>query len=366
MSEYRNKSHIFHILVGLLLVAISTPLVKLFVLDPVFTLPAQRSAEAIKIDELFQWHFWLIAFLFCLIVVLMLYALAVFRRPEGDDTPGEYIHGNNALEIAWTVLPLGFVFLFGFQATDLFFELMADQPDDYPIQVTAFQWGWQFQYPELESPIAGVPIASDTLYVPVDTRVNFELRSQDVIHAFWVPEFRMKQDLVPGTTHNLRVTPNTLGDYRLLCAELCGTGHAAMRADVKVVTQAEFDEWYQSVYDQIAQVGNLDQAGRGEFWYTAYGCSGCHSVDGSRIVGPTWQGIVNREAEFDNGQAYVADEAYLLNSILNPESEIVATYQNQMPANYEERMNSEWAALGFDADSTIADIIAYMETLSAE
>jgi cytochrome c oxidase subunit II len=230
-----NNSRHFGIAAGL--VVVSTFLVY-WLLDAVLRLPAQSSLEALAIDRLFDYHIWLIAFLFSLVVVFMLYALFVFRHRKGEpeDKEGEYFHSNVRLEIAWTVIPLIFVVFFSVEATRILVDITRPMPNEYVIEVEGFQWGWNFRYPE-------TGLVTQELVLPVDQPILLEMTSLDVLHNFFVPEFRVKQDLVPGQTTRLRFTPTEVDEYRMICAELCGFNHTGMIAPVRVVSQDEFAMW---------------------------------------------------------------------------------------------------------------------------
>jgi cytochrome c oxidase subunit II len=230
-----NNSRHFGIAAGL--VVVSTFLVY-WLLDSVLRLPAQSSLESLAIDRLFDYHIWLIAFLFSLVVVFMLYALFVFRHRKGEpeDKEGEYFHSNVRLEIAWTVIPLIFVVFFSVEATRILVDITRPMPNEYVIEVEGFQWGWNFRYPE-------TGLVTQELVLPVDQPILLEMTSLDVLHNFFVPEFRVKQDLVPGQTTRLRFTPTEVDEYRMICAELCGFNHTGMIAPVRVVSQDEFAMW---------------------------------------------------------------------------------------------------------------------------
>lgn len=209
-------------------------------LDVSLPLPTQASRESILIDRLIGQHVWLIAFLFSLVMGFMLYAMVVFRRKEGDEGDGEYMHGNTALEIGWTVLPLILVVVFGWLGVTVLQQVVyADAENEIEIKVTGRQWNWVFEYPDQGG------FQSVEMVLPVDKRVRLVMRSEDVNHSFWVPEFRVKQDLIADRETVLRFTPIELGEYKVRCAELCGTLHYNMRSPVRVVEPAEFDAWVQ-------------------------------------------------------------------------------------------------------------------------
>jgi cytochrome c oxidase subunit 2 len=307
----------------------------------------QASTQALVGDWLMNLHLAVIGFLFALVMVFMLYSLFAFRRKPGEEGDGDHFEGNTKLEITWTVLPLITVLIFGVIGAVTLAEVTAAQEDEMTVNVTAFSFGWQFDYPDL-----GIEKAT-TLNLPVNQPVLFKLRSldQDVIHNFYVAEFRVKQDLVPGVPTQLRVTPNVEGEYRLRCNELCGTGHTNMLAPVNVMNETDFTAW---VAEQKAAVSPEALAELGAELHASQGCIACHNVSGDPGgVGPTWKGLFGSAREFTDGTSQTADEEYLRNSILNPTSEIVTGYAPVMPANYADVLS----------DQQLDAIIEYIKTL---
>ncbi|NCP88282.1 MAG: cytochrome c oxidase subunit II [Anaerolineae bacterium CG_4_9_14_3_um_filter_57_17] len=341
----RNLKHYLAIAVLIALVSVLTYLgmvnANLF--------PVEASAQAVDIDWLFNLQIKLIAFFFALIVVPIAYSMAVFRRETGDTSDSEPIESNTPLEIAWTILPLILVVWLGYIGADNLAKINAADPGALEINVVAFQWKWRFDYPQ--------GFSSDTLYLPVDQQVLLKMTSPDVLHSFWVPEFRVKQDVVPGRVTDYRITPNRLGDYKVRCAELCGTSHAYMEAPVKIVSRAEYDQW---IADQTAiaqanaaaSAANPD-AGRGQKLYESLGCKACHSTDGSGGIGPTWKGLYGSAVALSDGTSVSADDAYLKSSILEPGAQTVASYTaGAMPASFSNL-----------TDGQIADLIEFMKSL---
>jgi len=206
----------------------------------------QASTAAPKIDQLLDVMIVLSAFVFSLVMVMLFYALWKFRAKPGDESDGEPIHGNTRLEVAWTVIPT-IIVLFG---AGYSWSVLSDieKPVDNALTVDVFsqQYAWSFGYPG-----KGNAWSEGELHVPLDRQVQFKMHSQDVIHSFWVPEWRIKKDNVPGITTTAIVTPDKLGAYQLICTELCGFGHAAMRAKVVVETPVDFRKWVAGLKEKV-------------------------------------------------------------------------------------------------------------------
>ena len=231
--EQSSSSTRHFVIVGVLVV-IST-IITDRLLQWALPLPVQASIQSIDIDWLFGLHVLLIAFLFSLVMVFMVYALVVFRRREGDDGDGEHFEGNTKLEIAWTTAPMIFVIIFSVLGVASLNKVTQVQENELVVKVTGQQWNFVFEYED--GSIAG------EMVLPVNRPALMEMTAEDVMHAFWVPEFRVKKDLVPGQTTYVRFTPSEIGEYKLRCAELCGLSHYSMRADVRVVSEEEFTAW---------------------------------------------------------------------------------------------------------------------------
>jgi cytochrome c oxidase subunit 2 len=241
----KSSSDRRHFIVAGVLVVISTFLMN-WLLDTALPLPVQASEESVTIDRLIGQHVFLISFLFSLVVVFMLYTIVVFRKRNGDESDGEHFEGNTTLEILWTVIPLLLVVVFGYIGFVDLRDVTRAEENELVVKVTAFQWDWTFEYE------GGV--ISQELLLPVDQPARMVMTSNDVNHAFWVPEFRVKQDLVRGHETVVRFTPVEVGTYRLRCAELCGLSHWSMLRDVRVVPADEFTAWLQT--EQVKINGN--------------------------------------------------------------------------------------------------------------
>src|SRR5687767_516841 len=200
--------------------------------------PTPASTQADPIDTL--WDVLVIASvpIFVLVQAVVLYCVWKFRmRPGQEQQDGPPIHGNTRLEVIWTVIPALLILGLCVYAYAVLDDIEEAQASEMTINVTGQQFTWTFEYPQS----GGAPIRSNQLYLVEDQSVRFKIKSVDVIHDFWVPAFRMKIDAVPGVTTDYRVTPNRRGNYPVVCAELCGLGHAYMRQTARVVTREEFD-----------------------------------------------------------------------------------------------------------------------------
>src|SRR5215510_9115144 len=225
------------VIVGILIIALT--FLTYSGLSHVHLLPVEASAQASEIDWMWDAVAIGMAFLFALIVVPMFYSFVVFRRKKGDTTDAEHVEGNTTLEIVWSIVPLFLVVIFAYLGAVNLADTVREDPNAMVIKVTGIQWSWKFEYP----PVDGISVASDELHVPVGKQVLLQMTSSDVIHSFWVPEFRVKQDLVPGRITELHITPTREGNYMVRCAELCGTSHAYMEKPVVISTQEEYDTW---------------------------------------------------------------------------------------------------------------------------
>ncbi len=327
-----------------LLVLISTTLLYLGLIS-VKLLPVEASQQGATIDKLFNFHFLAISFLFSLILVFMIYSVIVFKRRKGEKGDGVFRRGNNRLEILWTVIPLIAVLTISTVSASNLADTMVKDPQALVVNVTAGQWYWSFEYPD-------TGVTSQTLNLPVNRQVLLRMTSQDVIHSFWVPEFRVKQDVLPGEKFikELRITPTLVGNYKVRCAEMCGVSHAYMESPVIVMEPSAYEGWIQ---EQVSMV-DADPESRGASLAKAMGCVGCHSADGKEAAGPTWKGLFGSQVMLANGDKVTADEAYLHESIIHPNAQISQGFNpNLMPPNYGDKLTPE----------QINDLIAFIQSL---
>lgn len=329
-----------HLFIVAVLVVISTVGLGLFLTNAPL-MPLQASQQAQIVDGLMDIHWWFIAFFTSLIVVFLLYSVIVFRRRKGERGDGVYMEGNKKLEILWTIIPVGIVLWFAVIGGQTLADVERRDPEAITVNVYAAQWNWRFEYTVTTEEGVVTAVASDTLVLPKNRQVVLRLHSEDVIHSFYVPEFRLKQDVLPGGedfVRELRLTPNQNGTFKVRCAEICGRLHYDMQADVQVVDGSEFDAW---LLEQTADC-SLSDAECGQRWAETYGCLACHSLDGTTVVGPTWQGLFGHEVELADGSTVTADEEYLRASILDPNAQIVAGFQpGIMPQNFSEILNED-------------------------
>jgi len=269
---------------------------------------------------------------------------------ETVEGSGEYFEGNIRLEVFWTAIPLALVIGLAFMGATTIANVEARDPDPININVVAQQWSWRFLYPDANN------ATSTDLVVPVDRQILLSMRSEDVIHSFWVPEFRVKQDVLPADSftstfvRKIRFTPTETGSYKLRCAELCGQQHYAMLAQVVVIPQDEYDSWLA----EKAAGCDLSDAECGQRWANEFGCVACHSVDGTTIVGPTWLGLYGETVDFVDGSSATADENYITESILDPNAHIVAGFQpDVMPKTFGDQLS----------DEQLMQIVAFIESL---
>jgi cytochrome c oxidase subunit 2 len=218
-----------------------------WLLDVALPLPVQGSVQAATVDEVIQINLALIAVLFSLVVVFMVYSLFVFRRKPQDTAEGSHFEGNTILEILWTVVPLILVVVFGVYGVRTLYAVTPVGAPDPTVTAVGVQWTWTFEYPE--------GFVSPELVLPIGKEATIALETRDlagrpaVLHSFWIPEMRIKQDLVPGMTTHIVFTPSVPGAYKVRCAEMCGLSHWNMESPVRIVEQADYDQW---LSEQIA------------------------------------------------------------------------------------------------------------------
>jgi cytochrome c oxidase subunit 2 len=331
-------------------------------------------------DQIFMLILWVSVFSFILLMSLMIYFVVVYRRRPGVAIERSSSH-NTPLEIAWTVLPTIVLVVMFFDGFWVYIQQAIAPGDAIQMNLTAKKWAWGIEYPKgtvsteatNEAVMAAdskgrTPFTYPIYYMPANTAVKLKMNSQDVMHSFYIPDFRIKFDVMPNRYTSiwfkanepsggktLPVThPSLPGvefeDHWVFCAEYCGEQHSEMAAIIRVVPAAAYDRW--------AAANVMDMAGDpitiGSKLYMAKGCNACHSVDGGKNVGPSWKDLYGEEQEFADGTKVIADDNYLRESILVPAAKIVKGYPNQMPS-YQGQLS----------DKELSSIIAYIQSLSA-
>mgnify|MGYP002762674788 CR=1 FL=1 len=298
-----------------------------------FWLPEAASSIAPEVDGLFLFVTAVSLLLLVGVTGAILYFVYRYRRQHPGERPPP-VEESRALEVSWIVIPtilVLLVFNWGFKS---YVKMNTTPSGTYEIQVRAQQWNFLFEYPN--------GVSSDTLYVPKGEEVKMRMSSSDVLHGFFIPAFRVKYDILPNRYTSVWFEATEKGDYDLFCTEYCGTGHSEMSKVVRVVSRNEFQQWL----DQKKMPKDIPLPKLGEQLYTQQGCQGCHSLDGSRKVGPSFQGLYGKtDHKMADGSSVTADENYLRQSILAPEERIVEGYQNVMPGSYSSLSEKELSGL---------------------
>jgi cytochrome c oxidase subunit 2 len=304
-------------------------------------MPEAASTIAEQTDYTFWATYWISVVFFVLVVGPMVYFAFAYKRKSETERTSPIDHSTK-LEVAWTILPtVLLMYLFAISIKGYANTQVA--PDGaYEIKVTAQMFSWSFQYPD--------GTVSGELAVPKDRPVKMIMSSQDVIHSFFISEFRVKQDVVPGLYTTLWFEATKTMETALQCTEYCGERHSGMLTKVTVLEQKDFDTWI----NNGGTMTKLPPVEWGAKLYTSRGCNNCHSIDGTRIQGPTFKGLWAKGTEnLEGGATQKIDENYIKESILDPSAQIVAGYPNVM-SPYAGQLREE------DLDA----LIAWMKTLN--
>ena len=308
--------------------------------------PEPASTQAGPIDKLWDWLLIASVPFFVLVMVVAIYSVTQFRARPGHEGDGVPLHGNTRLEVIWVTIPFIVVTVLAIYAGVVLADIEEKKPDSLRVHAQAQQFTWHFEYPQE----GGKAVKSDVLYLPVNRPVDFDLDANDVLHSFWVPEFRMKKDVVPGQTTHVRITPTKEGVYSVVCAELCGLGHATMRVRALVVSQERFDEWLASK-QAPPQAGSEAGAGGGEAPATAgkdiftgdFGCGACHTLADAGTTGaagPALDELVPSAEK--NKAAGQTVEDYIREAITDPDKVVAEGFSaGTMPGDFEQRLSGE-------------------------
>ncbi len=274
-----------------------------------------------------------------LIFGAVFYFAIKYRRRSDDELPGGG-HTGLALEVVWSVIPFGLtMIMFGWGAS-IFFKESVPPDDAMNIYVVGKQWMWKLQHQEGQREI-------NELHIPINRPIRLTMTSEDVIHSFYVPDFRTKQDVVPGRYTTTWFTATKPGKYHLFCAEYCGTKHSGMIGWVYAMRPEDYQEW-------LAGSPTGSMADRGARLFDDLACANCHHADGSGRC-PTLVGLFGSTVRLAGGGAVKADEAYIRESILNPPAKIVAGYQPLMPTFQ-----------GLVTEEGVVELIEYIKSLNAK
>ena len=291
-------------------------------------LPTSASEEMDRIEFVYWFATVICVAIFALVMAVIIYSMMAFRAPPEDESDGPSIHGHTGLEIAWTVVPAILVIAVGVVSAVVLSQNGNAGTNPLTIKVFAQQFAWRFEYPDDKG------VKSYELVMPVGRGIKFEMQSADVIHSFWIPEMGQKQDLVPGITTRLVVTPKRIGTFTLVCTELCGLGHATMRGPVRVLSQQDFAAW---VKEQ--QVGG-SKGDPGAAVFASAGCGGCHAFTPAGTNGAIGPNLDNLVA--DAKKAGEDPAAYVKESIVDPDKILAPGYAaSVMPGSYGDSLSAK-------------------------
>lgn len=288
-------------------------------------LPERASSYAGEVDALFYFIVAVTVFFTVAVSLALVFFAIKYRRRSDADRPPE-IHGSLALELTWTLIPLGIVVVMFVWGAKVFFHMNRPPDDAMTVSVVGKRWMWKLQHPTGQREI-------NELHVPVGRSVKLVITSEDAIHSFFVPAFRIKKDAVPGRYNVAWFRATKTGTYHLFCAEYCGTEHSKMIGRVVVMEPEAYQTWLAGGPPPESPVV------AGEKLFTELNCVTCHRPD-SAGRGPVLQGLFGRAVKLASGDTVVADEAYVRESVVNPAAKVVAGYQPVMPT-YQGQVSEE-------------------------
>ncbi|HYK62320.1 MAG TPA: cytochrome c oxidase subunit II [Bryobacteraceae bacterium] len=291
-------------------------------------MPPVGSEFAKEIDFMYMGLFWLSVALFCIVALPPIYFAWRYRYKPGRVTP--HITHNTPLEIVWTVVPLLLCVAIFFWGLKGWMEYAVAPGDAMEVQITAKKWLWQFEYPDGSRTI-------NDLHVPVNKNVKFIMTSEDVIHDFFVPDMRVKHDIIPGRYTEVWFNPTAMGKHVITCAEYCGKGHSDMHGVLTVENDADFAKFLETGGTEWEDYFNgkdpkKTPADWGRVQYETKGCNSCHTLDGTKSKGPSWKGIWGKMETLNNGSKVLVDEAYVRESMMSPSAKVVNGFEPIMPS----------------------------------
>jgi cytochrome c oxidase subunit 2 len=290
-------------------------------------LPPQGTAIAAEYDNLYAFIVWASAISCAILIGGMVYFAIKYKRRSNNDKTA-YITHNGFLEFLWSFIPfIIFMIVFGWGWT-IYNKMRTFPADSLEVHVIGHQWAWDFAYKSGK-------VSLNEFYVPVGQPIKLIMTSKDVIHSFFIPSMRLKQDVVPGRYTVLGFTAEKTGDYQIFCSQYCGAAHSNMMAKMHVVSQEEYEKFLQENDD------GLTMAQKGEKLYNGKGCVACHSTDGSIKVGPSWKGAWGSTREMTDGRKMLYDENYFKNCVLNPSSKTVKGYPAGVMPSFQGQLKEE-------------------------
>ena len=297
-------------------------------------LPHPASREAGRIDFVFWFVTVICVAIFAVVAAVIVYSIWKFRVSPDDDSDGPPIHGHTGLEITWTAIPTVLVVAIAIVSAIVLAKNGNAGRNPLRVDVTAQQFAWSFSYP------GHANLTSGDLRLPLGRKVELHLRSLDVIHSFWVPEFGQKQDTVPGLTTKLVITPDRVGTYPVICTELCGLGHAVMRTSAIVMKPADFDAWVSKQGQALG--GPAGQAGKTVF--VNNGCNSCHTLKAAGATAKVGPDLDNLPQEAQGAAKPLA--AFVRESIVNPNAYVAPGFpKNVMPQTFSQLPKTQLDAL---------------------
>jgi cytochrome c oxidase subunit II len=308
-----------------------------------FWMPVQATDQAGGIDWLYYGTLGLTIFWFLVITIAVVYFCIKYRARPGHKAQPSSDH-NDALEITWTIVPsiiVVILFVLGWRA---YVDLVTPPRNALEVQVRALKWNWQFTHTS-----DGRSVTDDELHVPVNTPVKMIMTSADVLHSFFVPAFRVKQDVIPKRYTYVWFRATRPGTYRLYCTEYCGRDHSLMKTRVTVHGPGGYENYLKT---QIERQMDMPPEELGRELYTMRGCIACHTTDGNPSVGPSFKGLFGSEVPMASGETVTADENYITESILDPMAKVRAGFQPIMPP-----------FAGQLSEKEIAGLIAFIKSL---
>lgn len=286
-------------------------------------MPPSASHNAGNVDNLYGFIFWLSVVFFILVIGPGAWFVYKYRLKKGEEhKPTPRITHHLGLELTWSVIPLLLCIVIAVWGFWDFMALGVAPADTEDIFVTGYKWGWRFEHRDGTKEL-------NELHLPEGKKVKLVMTAEDVIHSFFVPDFRVKQDLPPGRYTSLWFEPIGVGEHQVFCTEYCGDGHSGMLAKIIVMTKPDYEKWAKE--GSGPEPGD-DMATFGKKLYAAKGCNTCHSVDGAALVGPTFKGIYAKPQPLVGGASVNVDEDFLRESILNPQAKIALGYNPVMPS----------------------------------